>query len=189
MEICRTPVLSSTPILSCHKGGIVFSPRPGQTVLKPIMFGKGSDLWPSVVSKACSKLSSSSSQIRWQAVASKTIRVPVLMPLYGRKDYKAEKRRARGRDNGEREEKREITATLRANKGGGRRGGMRFCSYGISRVRIQARTISQFLTHFDRIIESKCTKTSSRGLILLKLRKAKADFRELIQEEIQQSDA
>lgn len=60
------------------------------------------------------------------AVASKTIRVPVLMPLYGRKDYKAEKRRARGRDNGEREEKREITVTLRANKGGGRRGGMRF---------------------------------------------------------------
>ncbi|KAL1249635.1 hypothetical protein QQF64_020640 [Cirrhinus molitorella] len=40
MEICRTPVLSSTPILSRHKGGIVFSPRPGQTVLKPIMFGK-----------------------------------------------------------------------------------------------------------------------------------------------------
>lgn len=39
VEICRTPVLSSTPILKCHKGGIVFGPRPEQTVLEPIMFG------------------------------------------------------------------------------------------------------------------------------------------------------
>lgn len=39
VEICWTPVLSSTPILKCHKGGIVFGPRPEQTVLEPIMFG------------------------------------------------------------------------------------------------------------------------------------------------------
>lgn len=49
------------------------------------------------------------------AVASKTIRVPQLMPFYGSGDYTAEKRRTEGRYSGERE----ITVTLRANKGGG----------------------------------------------------------------------
>lgn len=39
-DSCWTPVLSSTPILCHHKGGIVFGRRPGQTVLEPIMFGK-----------------------------------------------------------------------------------------------------------------------------------------------------